>query len=773
MGQNLTGQTVSSTYQDLVQISGSVFTDGLGNNITSVDVTASYATTALSSSYALTASFALNGGGSTVDTGSLITTASISDATITFTKGDASTFNLTVNNVAYAGTAGFADQSGTSGFASQAGTAGFADQAGTSGFATSASWADQSGTSGFASQAGTAGFADQAGTSGYAVESGTSGFAVSSSWADQSGTSGYATNALSSSYALTASYLEGAVDAFPYTGSASITGSLHVTGSQTGILADNEEYKIFTKQVSNSTSPNIFIGAQDPSMNGLNTPAGINNVVIGTGEFTSDIKGLGSGADDSNTLIGGWGGVIWNGAYNTIVGGGQNTMAYQGDTGTSTQTQYNTIVGGTGATIARGAYNAIIGGNSNSILSGSETTPAYNGIFVGQTANITGTDNAQIIGGVTNTITNGDRSIILGGSSNDITFGAGTTANSAILAGTGNDVTHQRSVVIGGSGLASTKNDEVVVPNLTLSGSGNVLTFPDGTTQSTAGGSPFPYAGNALISGSLTVTGSITQFPAINLTRGGFDNTTAIFGSVATIGWTNTNNSVFGLTIGRDNSNGAAGNTHYIIGANNSTNAGSERNFIAGFNNSYTGGNYSTILGYSIAASLGQGMAAVGYDHTVAANYAGAFGGFQGNASHAYSVTVGGANLATRKAYEVVVPNLRTSGSVEVSGSLYGVVSSLGITSQTASLDCSTGNFFTLQLVGGVDTHIAPTNIQAGQTINIEVATTGSGTVSFPPSIKEVSGSSYIPTATDGVDILTLVAFNTSTMYLTSVKNLI
>ena len=50
-----------------------------------------------SSSYALTASFALNGGGGTTNTGSLLTTASVSLNTITFTKGDGSTFPITVN----------------------------------------------------------------------------------------------------------------------------------------------------------------------------------------------------------------------------------------------------------------------------------------------------------------------------------------------------------------------------------------------------------------------------------------------------------------------------------------------------------------------------------------------------------------------------------------------------------------------------------------------------------------------------------------------------
>jgi hypothetical protein len=60
------------------------------------------AATTTSASYAdnsLTASYALNspGGGGTTDTGSLLLTASVTDNVITFTKGDASTFNITVN----------------------------------------------------------------------------------------------------------------------------------------------------------------------------------------------------------------------------------------------------------------------------------------------------------------------------------------------------------------------------------------------------------------------------------------------------------------------------------------------------------------------------------------------------------------------------------------------------------------------------------------------------------------------------------------------------
>lgn len=58
--------------------------------------TASFSNTSISSSYALTASYALNGGGGSTDTGSLLVTASIAGSTITFTKGDGSTFPIVV-----------------------------------------------------------------------------------------------------------------------------------------------------------------------------------------------------------------------------------------------------------------------------------------------------------------------------------------------------------------------------------------------------------------------------------------------------------------------------------------------------------------------------------------------------------------------------------------------------------------------------------------------------------------------------------------------------
>ena len=89
MGFNLTNEQIQNTYQQLVQISGSTLVDGTGSAI-------NYTVT--SASYALTASYALNGGGgSTTDTGSLMVTGSATGNVITFTKGNGTTFAVTVD----------------------------------------------------------------------------------------------------------------------------------------------------------------------------------------------------------------------------------------------------------------------------------------------------------------------------------------------------------------------------------------------------------------------------------------------------------------------------------------------------------------------------------------------------------------------------------------------------------------------------------------------------------------------------------------------------
>jgi len=140
--------------------------------------------------------------------------------------------------------------------------------------------------------------------------------------------------------------------------------------------------------------------------------------------------------------------------------------------------------------------------------------------------------------------------------------------------------------------------------------------------------------------------------------------------------------------------------------------------------------------------------------------------------------TITGSLVASGSAHTLIGPSTITgslvvSGSALITGSVQGNVNALTISSNTASLDLNDGNFFTLQLVSGSATHINPSNIKPGQTINILLSTTGSGTVNFPSSVKQVSGSVYVPTTGTSVDVITMVSFDASSLYLANVKNLI
>lgn len=119
-----------------------------------------------------------------------------------------------------------------------------------------------------------------------------------------------------------------------------------------------------------------------------------------------------------------------------------------------------------------------------------------------------------------------------------------------------------------------------------------------------------------------------------------------------------------------------------------------------------------------------------------------------------------------------VTGSFSQSGSVYITGSVQGNVNALTISSNTASLNLDNGNFFTLQLASGSSTHINPSNIKPGQTANMLINTTGSVTVNFPSSVKQPSGSAYVPSV-NGSDVLTFVSFDNSTLYVANVRNLI
>ena len=118
--------------------------------------------------------------------------------------------------------------------------------------------------------------------------------------------------------------------------------------------------------------------------------------------------------------------------------------------------------------------------------------------------------------------------------------------------------------------------------------------------------------------------------------------------------------------------------------------------------------------------------------------------------------------------------SITVSGSMNLSGSVYGNVSIPAIASNTASVDISSANFFTLTLGSSVTTHISASNVRAGQSVNVLVTTGTNSTASFSTNIKQPSGSFYLPTSGSGnKDILSFVSFDASNLYLVAVNQMI
>ena len=113
------------------------------------------------------------------------------------------------------------------------------------------------------------------------------------------------------------------------------------------------------------------------------------------------------------------------------------------------------------------------------------------------------------------------------------------------------------------------------------------------------------------------------------------------------------------------------------------------------------------------------------------------------------------------------------TGSLTITGSAYGNVSALSVSSNTASLDLSRGNFFTLTLDSAATTRIEPSNIRSGQTVNLLVNTLSGSLVSCPSTVKQPSGSAYTPSISGSQDVLTFISFDTSSLYMSNVKRLI
>ena len=114
------------------------------------------------------------------------------------------------------------------------------------------------------------------------------------------------------------------------------------------------------------------------------------------------------------------------------------------------------------------------------------------------------------------------------------------------------------------------------------------------------------------------------------------------------------------------------------------------------------------------------------------------------------------------------------TGSITITGSAYGNVFSASIVSSTASIDLSKANFFTLALPNASTTNINIINPQPGTTALIQITNTGIPSASFSSNVKQSQYNNYQPTSgSTTIDLLSISAFDTTTVFVTKATNFI
>jgi hypothetical protein len=156
---------------------------------------------------------------------------------------------------------------------------------------------------------------------------------------------------------------------------------------------------------------------------------------------------------------------------------------------------------------------------------------------------------------------------------------------------------------------------------------------------------------------------------------------------------------------------------------------------------------------------------------------ASAYSASAASASTALSASISSSYVSKNASNQTLSGALTITGSIAITGSSNSNVVVITPASNTASIDMSKGNFFTLTIPSSSITLIRATNIKEGQTVGIklsQLATTGS--VRFDTPFKFWSGSAQYNTGSaisGGVDLFTFMTFDTSSLYTSAIKNLV
>jgi len=485
--------------------------------------TSNAAATAVSASHAVTASFALSS--VAANTGSLLITGSVSNATLVFTKGDNSTFPLTVNNVSNASTASIAT---TASFATTAATAATATSAS---FATTASFAlnvvpINTGSFYVSSSVNNATITfNQGDGTTEAVTVNNVSNASTASIATTAASASYVANAVltgsSSANSFTFTKFDGSQftlsvqtgSGFPFVGDAQVTGSLNVSGSITlksgsfsGSLVDN------ITDIYSSPDVEHIVTLTQAEYNAIGTPDANTFYIItdGGGVSTSQFATTGSNTFIGNQTI--TGSLAVSGG---ITGSLLGTASFVSTASFATTANFADTAGA--ATFANNATSASYAVSASFATTASFATSAS---FAPSTPAFPFTGSARITGSLTITGSNstnfnpvltwtradlGESGILTTNSNGAAVYG--NRVNGLLYLGV-NQSGQQDLIVLGAAGAIGFYG---------LAGSSTAFSFYNDMTNGADFRRPLKVSGSLTVTGStamtgsLTVTGSLTQ----------------------------------------------------------------------------------------------------------------------------------------------------------------------------------------------------------------------------------------------------------------------
>ena len=695
MGRNLTNLPISSSFQYLLQVSGSEVNDGLGNDVDSLTITAShatqadnasvaataviastasyvaganvdgsvasatsasFATNATSASFATTASFALNV--TPIDTGSFMVTGSVVDATLTFTKADASTFDVVVNNVDNANTASLvstADGTARSGIhyipfidvRTSSGQQLFADQQLQYNPATDTIEANLDGTASFATSA------------SHAITADTASFLPSD------------TNLNINSISASSAVFQSASIGYLQT----ITGSAKIIGDAYIILNNDtptERYAGLVVQDSGSGAP------------------------LTTASFEFD--------------------------------GQSNDWFYEySDDGGVTTDHGIALFGPEYSTKGSPTYNAnnkLVKGDGGHHLNDSNITDDGTLVTIDSNVSASGYISASLFIGDGSGLVNAGK-LRETGSTYYTDDGTINTVNGVVI-GKGSTTESDNAVAIGTVSISTTANRSVAIGSGSIVGAGADDTVAIGTGAESEGGDDVVSIGSSA-NGYNAAAVAVGQFTSADFCGVAIGASARAQGqNVVSIGRSCQSSALDSIGIGQRANRASGATGAAALGA------------FTDVDNAY-----GTALGYGAQAT--------------------------GSLAMEWRVNQAPLMSATTASQDVTF-----YGGASFENSVTGGVSALSITSTTASMDCSTGNFFALTLAAGVDTHLDATNLQAGQTINLKITNNAvtAGTISFSPDFEFEGGTAFTATAaTSAVDVMTFISFDGASLQATGLQN--